>query len=57
VSRACDSCRRRKIKCDAEHPCAKCRGFQISCEYNYQPQQRGPRVSKRTVGSEIMQTQ
>jgi hypothetical protein len=56
VSRACDSCRRRKIKCDADNPCAKCRGSQISCEYSYQPRQRGPRVRKSATSSEIEQT-
>ncbi|KAL4907052.1 hypothetical protein BDW74DRAFT_131371 [Aspergillus multicolor] len=28
---ACERCRRRKIRCDGETPCATCRRFRISC--------------------------
>ncbi|KAH7316872.1 hypothetical protein B0I35DRAFT_264648 [Stachybotrys elegans] len=47
VSRACDSCRRRKVKCDAAKPCANCHISQIPCDYSHQARRRGPRVSKR----------
>ncbi|KAL2869107.1 Zn(II)2Cys6 transcription factor domain-containing protein [Aspergillus lucknowensis] len=31
VTTACERCRRRKIRCDGETPCATCRRFRISC--------------------------
>ncbi|KAL2826300.1 hypothetical protein BDW59DRAFT_161139 [Aspergillus cavernicola] len=31
VTSACERCRRRKIRCDGETPCATCRRFRISC--------------------------
>ncbi|KAH8888995.1 hypothetical protein GQ53DRAFT_723777 [Thozetella sp. PMI_491] len=34
ITRACDDCRRRKIKCDGERPCASCAEFNSECTYN-----------------------
>ncbi|KAK8864738.1 hypothetical protein IAR55_001994 [Kwoniella newhampshirensis] len=35
VSRACDGCRRRKMRCDGGHPrCAACEDRDAACEYN-----------------------
>ncbi|KAI9038400.1 Zn(II)2Cys6 transcription factor [Aspergillus affinis] len=31
VATACERCRRRKIRCDGETPCATCRRFSIAC--------------------------
>ncbi|KAL4912665.1 hypothetical protein BDW62DRAFT_13395 [Aspergillus aurantiobrunneus] len=31
VTSACERCRRRKIRCDGETPCATCRRFRIGC--------------------------
>ncbi|KAL3441633.1 hypothetical protein BJX65DRAFT_244684 [Aspergillus insuetus] len=31
VTTACERCRRRKIRCDGETPCATCRRFRINC--------------------------
>ncbi|KAL5001068.1 hypothetical protein BDV10DRAFT_160579 [Aspergillus recurvatus] len=31
VTSACERCRRRKIRCDGETPCATCRRFRINC--------------------------
>lgn len=47
VSRACDECRRKKIRCDAptetgEVPCSTCRRVNIPCQFNRAPQKRGP---------------
>ncbi|KAI1208589.1 uncharacterized protein F4807DRAFT_142060 [Annulohypoxylon truncatum] len=47
VSRACDECRRKKVKCDAalesgENPCSNCRRSQIHCLFSRIPQKRGP---------------
>ncbi|KAI7824605.1 hypothetical protein BC939DRAFT_137120 [Gamsiella multidivaricata] len=33
VSKACDSCRRKKVKCDAIHPlCTNCETFNYECK-------------------------
>jgi hypothetical protein len=47
VSRACDECRRKKIKCDAmseggEEPCSNCRRSNARCLFSRVPQKRGP---------------
>ncbi|OAA70546.1 Fungal transcriptional regulatory protein [Cordyceps fumosorosea ARSEF 2679] len=47
VSRACDECRRKKIKCDAqsdtgEAPCSSCARSAIRCLFSRVPQKRGP---------------
>ncbi|KAI0168990.1 hypothetical protein GGR52DRAFT_500463 [Hypoxylon sp. FL1284] len=47
VSRACDECRRKKVKCDAvsengEEPCSNCRRSSIQCLFSRIPQKRGP---------------
>ncbi|EPX73241.1 transcription factor [Schizosaccharomyces octosporus yFS286] len=33
VSRACDECHRRKIKCDQQKPCSNCRTYNYECTY------------------------
>lgn len=47
VSRACDECRRKKIKCDAQadaldQPCSNCRRSSAQCLFSRVPQKRGP---------------
>lgn len=47
VSRACDECRRKKIKCDAqsdtgESPCSSCARSNMRCLFSRVPQKRGP---------------
>lgn len=47
VSRACDECRRKKIKCDAqsdtgETPCSSCARSSTPCLFSRVPQKRGP---------------
>ncbi|KAI1827381.1 hypothetical protein F4861DRAFT_407102 [Xylaria intraflava] len=47
VSRACDECRRKKVKCDAtsetgEETCSNCRRSAIRCLFSRIPQKRGP---------------
>lgn len=56
VSRACDECRRKKIRCDApseggEQPCSNCRRVGAACLFSRVPQKRGP--SKGSVGERI----
>ncbi|KFA45646.1 hypothetical protein S40293_08909 [Stachybotrys chartarum IBT 40293] len=33
ISRACDDCRRKKIKCDGKQPCSSCAEFNSVCTY------------------------
>ncbi|KAK1251765.1 hypothetical protein MKX07_007244 [Trichoderma sp. CBMAI-0711] len=47
VSRACDECRRKKIKCDAQSdtgdsPCSSCARSSMRCLFSRVPQKRGP---------------
>lgn len=47
VSRACDECRRRKIRCDAtpeapDEACTTCRKTGALCQFNRPPLKRGP---------------
>jgi len=47
VSRACDECRRKKIRCDAplegDHiQCTACKKANFNCQFSRQPQKRGP---------------
>ncbi|KAH8653747.1 hypothetical protein BX600DRAFT_501295 [Xylariales sp. PMI_506] len=46
ISRACDSCRQRKVKCDGADICANCRVSELNCQYTSVPKKRGPKVSK-----------
>ncbi|KAF6808263.1 hypothetical protein CSOJ01_07676 [Colletotrichum sojae] len=41
--RACDGCRRRKVKCDAKSPtCSNCSMSELTCEYAVPAKKRGP---------------
>lgn len=47
VSRACDECRRKKVKCDAAsenggEDCSNCRRSNVRCMFSRVPQKRGP---------------
>lgn len=45
VSRACDFCRRKKVKCDAEGPgsiCSNCKTYNSECHFNDSAKKRGP---------------
>lgn len=43
VRRACDCCRKRKVKCDGESPCGPCRKATIRCAYLQPPKKKGPK--------------
>ncbi|KAJ0416486.1 hypothetical protein BJY00DRAFT_316868 [Aspergillus carlsbadensis] len=45
-SKACDSCRKRKVKCDSQEQCANCRISNIDCLYTRIAKKRGPRASR-----------
>ncbi|CAG8528580.1 13543_t:CDS:2 [Acaulospora morrowiae] len=43
ISKACDSCRRKKVKCDGFQPvCGNCSSFNQECTYNDTTKKRGP---------------
>ncbi|KAI8584049.1 hypothetical protein K450DRAFT_221245 [Umbelopsis ramanniana AG] len=45
VSRACDFCRRKKVKCDAQGPgsiCTNCKTYNSECHFNDSAKKRGP---------------
>lgn len=47
VSRACDECRRKKVRCDATgesetEQCANCKRVGANCQFTRQPMKRGP---------------
>ncbi|CAH0050809.1 unnamed protein product [Clonostachys solani] len=37
IPRACDDCRRKKIKCDGRQPCSSCAEFNAGCTYQIPP--------------------
>lgn len=39
VTRACDECRKKKVKCDGKQPCIHCTVYNYDCTYN-QPTRR-----------------
>jgi len=43
VRRACDCCRKRKVKCDGEIPCTPCKKAAIRCAYLQPPKKKGPK--------------
>ena len=43
VRRACDCCRKRKVRCDGESPCDPCRKATIRCAYLQPPKKKGPK--------------
>ncbi|ESZ89727.1 hypothetical protein SBOR_9890 [Sclerotinia borealis F-4128] len=47
VSRACDECRRKKIRCNSnetgnEEVCSNCKRVGVTCQFSRQPMKRGP---------------
>ncbi|KAL1742740.1 fungal-specific transcription factor domain-containing protein [Schizophyllum fasciatum] len=48
LSRACDRCRRRRIKCDEGHPCQACLTANSSCTFEEPGKRTHPHKSKRT---------
>ncbi|KAL1952772.1 hypothetical protein VTO42DRAFT_4263 [Malbranchea cinnamomea] len=50
VSRACDFCKGKKIRCDGTLPCSRCRDHGAECTY-YTPYSRGSAVPVTTTAS------
>ncbi|EMC96873.1 hypothetical protein BAUCODRAFT_24566 [Baudoinia panamericana UAMH 10762] len=54
VSRACDACRRRRVRCDAALPtCSSCIATGDACSFGLPSKKRGPRRRPRTVLSPV----
>ncbi|KAG6333103.1 hypothetical protein ID866_5986 [Astraeus odoratus] len=49
LSRACDRCRRRRIKCDEGHPCQACQTANSACTFEEPGKRSHPHKSKRTA--------
>lgn len=49
VSRACDACRVRKVRCSGEQPCAQCSHLNLACNFAPAPPKRKPGVRGRLV--------
>ncbi|KAG7095034.1 hypothetical protein E1B28_005825 [Marasmius oreades] len=49
LSRACDRCRRRRIKCDEGHPCQACLAANSACTFEEPGKRTHPHKSKRTA--------
>ncbi|KAI9683762.1 MAG: hypothetical protein M1822_005952 [Bathelium mastoideum] len=43
VRRACDCCRKRKVRCDGLRPCGPCRKTALQCAYLQAPRKKGPK--------------
>ncbi|GIZ46106.1 hypothetical protein CKM354_000924500 [Cercospora kikuchii] len=43
LKRACDCCRKRKVRCDGQDPCTPCKKASIRCAYLAIPKKKGPK--------------
>ena len=43
LRRACDCCRKRKVKCDGQEACGPCKKAGIRCAYLQPPKKKGPK--------------
>ncbi|SCU93500.1 LAFA_0F16732g1_1 [Lachancea sp. 'fantastica'] len=58
VSKACDACRTKKIKCDGDEPCFNCAKSSCSCTYSHVAKKRlkpPTRVSNRKILADLSQ--
>ncbi|KAK4032141.1 C6 transcription factor [Parachaetomium inaequale] len=49
VTRACDACRVRKVRCSSKQPCAQCAHLNLTCTFAPAPAKRKPGVRGRLV--------
>ncbi|KAH7072222.1 hypothetical protein BKA63DRAFT_447194, partial [Paraphoma chrysanthemicola] len=47
---ACESCKKRKLKCDRRVPCTKCTRYQVDCLYEKNPPKSVEQHSLHTIG-------
>src|SRR5690349_15915940 len=57
VSKACDACRRRKVRCSLGQPCLPCKEAGLQCTFLSTRQKRGRKGETANVLSEIRATQ
>ncbi|KAJ4994047.1 sucrose utilization protein SUC1-like protein 4 [Stagonosporopsis vannaccii] len=53
VPKACDACRRRKIKCNGQQPCSGCMSATLTCAYDSPRKQGGNRGARAIVLNEL----
>ncbi|OQE40933.1 hypothetical protein PENCOP_c005G08144 [Penicillium coprophilum] len=51
---ACDNCRRRKVRCNREQPCGKCREVSLNCRYTSVARRKGPKGRTAPVLSALL---
>lgn len=56
VSRACDACRRRKIKCNGLQPCPACTSATLACTFRHEQRKGGNQGPRATVLNELRST-
>lgn len=49
ITRACDACRVRKVRCSGDQPCAQCAHLNLGCAFAPAPAKRKPAVRGRLV--------
>ncbi|KAL9573663.1 hypothetical protein ACKAV7_002207 [Fusarium commune] len=54
ISKACQECRAKKIKCNGETPCQNCSMRNLSCVYREKARNRTRKVKPRTAAYEII---
>ncbi|KAF2229799.1 hypothetical protein EV356DRAFT_493112 [Viridothelium virens] len=42
IARACDMCRKKKIKCDGKQPCGHCQNYKTECVFTHVEKKRNP---------------
>lgn len=50
---ACDCCRRRKVKCNRDHPCDKCLDNNLLCRYDFVYIRKGPKGTSARILSSL----
>lgn len=53
IPKACDACRRRKVKCNGQQPCSGCMSARLPCAYVSPRKQGGNRGARATVLNEL----
>lgn len=51
VTRACDECRKKKVKCDGQQPCIHCTVYSYECTYNQPTKRSNLSVSTQSLQS------
>ncbi|RHZ61987.1 uncharacterized protein CDV56_103732 [Aspergillus thermomutatus] len=53
VKQACDACRRRKVKCNAQRPCSQCRSARLNCRTSLIRRKKGRQGQSANVLTEL----